>query len=254
MNGYSITYHLDGGDNGTNPATYTPDILPITLAPATRTGYTFGGWYDAASGGNPVTGIPLGSTGNKEFYARWTAITYTVVYNKNAASGVTGTMPPSTHTYGQEQPLTTNGYSKAGLAFAGWNTLANGSGTAYADGERVKNLAAAQGAAITLYAQWWPLVPVNISIWANEDGNILTSNTAVTISQTGAGYPDRFTATVASPYSGVRWYLNGFPKGNTGQSITVYAADYNTGTYTLGVSVTRDGAPYSTDIRFTVVN
>jgi uncharacterized repeat protein (TIGR02543 family) len=45
--------------------------------------------------------------------------------------------------------LTTNAFTRTGYHFAGWNTAANGSGTAYADGASYPFTASA-----TLYAQW----------------------------------------------------------------------------------------------------
>jgi uncharacterized repeat protein (TIGR02543 family) len=70
---YPITYHLDGGTNGANPASYTVENLPLTLAVPTRSGYDFGGWYtDGEFTGQPVAAIPAGSTGARAFYARWT--------------------------------------------------------------------------------------------------------------------------------------------------------------------------------------
>ena len=46
------------------------------------------------------------------------------------------------------------GYVLPGYGFTGWNTKADGSGTAYADEGAVKNLATEQGAVVALYAQW----------------------------------------------------------------------------------------------------
>ena len=45
--------------------------------------------------------------------------------------------------------LTPNGFTKTGYNFAGWNTAANGSGTAYANSATY-----AFSADVTLYAQW----------------------------------------------------------------------------------------------------
>ena len=45
--------------------------------------------------------------------------------------------------------LTPNSFTRAGYAFTGWNTAANGSGTAYAD-QAVYSFTAS----VTLYAQW----------------------------------------------------------------------------------------------------
>jgi hypothetical protein len=68
--------------------------------------------------------------GNVTATASWTGKTYTVKYNAN---GGTGTTASSTHTYGVAKALTTNGFSKTGYSFTGWNTAANGSGDSYSD-------------------------------------------------------------------------------------------------------------------------
>jgi hypothetical protein len=95
--------------------------------------------------------------------------------------------------------------------------------------------------------------PVNtgVSVWVNEDdGAILASNDNVTISKSGSG---SFTAAVNGGYGDIKWYVNGtLVTGTTGNSITINAADYPKGRYILGVTVTKNGIPYSTDIRFTV--
>jgi uncharacterized repeat protein (TIGR02543 family) len=80
---YSITYNLDGGTNHeSKPEPSTPlKTETITLKAATKTGYTFQGWYDADTGGNQVTQIAAGSTGGKTLYARWSANGYTVTFD-----------------------------------------------------------------------------------------------------------------------------------------------------------------------------
>lgn len=120
---YTITYHLDGGTNHEdNPATYTIESDTITFENATKTGYTFGGWYDAATGGNKVTQIDSGSTGNVDLYAYWTANEYTVTFD---AQG--GTVEPASKSvtydvaYGALPTPT-----KTGHTFLGWFTQADG--------------------------------------------------------------------------------------------------------------------------------
>ncbi|MBR5970249.1 MAG: InlB B-repeat-containing protein, partial [Lachnospiraceae bacterium] len=74
---YNISYQNVNGASNSNPATYTIADTPLTLADLTGgpTGYTFDGWYDDATfSGTPITAIPAGSTGNKTFYAKWTAV------------------------------------------------------------------------------------------------------------------------------------------------------------------------------------
>jgi uncharacterized repeat protein (TIGR02543 family) len=71
---YTITYHLNGGEGAIN-TTYTSDSETITLPIPTKSGYTFLGWYDNSGfTGSVVTEIPKGSTGNKEFWAKWEII------------------------------------------------------------------------------------------------------------------------------------------------------------------------------------
>ena len=64
-----------------------------TLATTSRTGYTFAGWFTAASGGTQVTAATIVSTAsNHTLYAQWTTLpTHTVTFNSN---GGTGTMSP----------------------------------------------------------------------------------------------------------------------------------------------------------------
>lgn len=71
---YAITYDLDGGENGDNPATYTVVTPTITLADATKEGFTFDGWFSDAGKTTPVTEIALGSTGDVTLYAKFTEI------------------------------------------------------------------------------------------------------------------------------------------------------------------------------------
>ena len=59
-----------------------------------------------------------------------------------------------TVTCGEYAALTENAFTRTGYAFNGWNTAADGSGTSYANGKSVKNLAA--GGTVTLYAKWRP--------------------------------------------------------------------------------------------------
>ena len=75
---------------------------------------------------------------------------YTVKYNAN---GGTGSMQDQSIKVGSLDYLRNNEFSKAGYAFIGWSTKADGSGMSYDDRERVINIAAG-GRTITLYAQW----------------------------------------------------------------------------------------------------
>jgi len=68
---YTITYNLDGGTNHVdNPAIFDINDLDITLGVATKTGYTFGGWYEEAELTNAITTIDAAA--NIAIFAKFT--------------------------------------------------------------------------------------------------------------------------------------------------------------------------------------
>lgn len=69
---------------------------------------------------------------------------YTVTFDANGGTGTTAAQTASA-----SGALTANGFSKAGYTFAGWNTAANGTGVAYADGASYPF-----SSSTTLFAQW----------------------------------------------------------------------------------------------------
>ena len=70
------------------------------------------------------------------------------------ANGGTGTMAAQKISRGVATNLSTNTFTApSGYAFKEWNTKADGTGTSYAAGASVTNLADA-GSTVTLYAQW----------------------------------------------------------------------------------------------------
>lgn len=84
----SGTTYTFGAGNGTLTANYTNNS--ITLPTPTRTGYTFTGWYDAASGGNKIGngGATYTPTYNRTMYAHW-ADTQAPVINKFELGDIT---------------------------------------------------------------------------------------------------------------------------------------------------------------------
>ena len=76
---------------------------------------------------------------------------YSVKFNKNGGSG---TMANESFTYGTAKALTANAFTRAGYAFVGWMTSANGTTVAYADGQSVLNLTNQMNATVNLYAKW----------------------------------------------------------------------------------------------------
>jgi uncharacterized repeat protein (TIGR02543 family) len=71
---YVITYHLWDGETDYGYYQFTDATLTLSLP--SRNGYMFKDWYDNAGfNGAASVSLPAGSTGNKDFYAKWTAIT-----------------------------------------------------------------------------------------------------------------------------------------------------------------------------------
>ncbi len=76
---YSIIYHPDRG-TGAGQKTYNVES-EVELFTPVREGAEFLGWYDnEALQGEPVEKIPEGSTGNKEFWAKWYREGYEVFF------------------------------------------------------------------------------------------------------------------------------------------------------------------------------
>ncbi len=170
---YSVTYNANTATSGTAPASqtkfYAIDLtLQTNSGNLARTGYTFAGWNTQADGlgVNYATGATYTGNAALALFAKWTLITsYTVSYNANGATS--GTVPTD-QTKQLDVALTlannTGALARAGYTFAGWNTLANGTGTPYATGASYT-----ANAALVLYAQWAGAATYTISY--NGNGN-----------------------------------------------------------------------------------
>ena len=101
---------------------------------------------------------------------------YAVTYNNN---GGTGTHASQTKWYGETLTLTTGTHpTRTGYVFKGWNTKADGSGTAYS----ASNVSYTANAALTLYAIW------NSVITFNANGGNLGSVPSSATVQAGSSY------------------------------------------------------------------
>ena len=76
---------------------------------------------------------------------------YIIIFDAN---GGTGEMANQTIFYNTTTNLTENTFTKIGCTFDGWNTNADGTGTAYDNGQEVTNLTQINNEEIVLYAQW----------------------------------------------------------------------------------------------------
>ena len=105
----------------------------ITLPSASRTGYTFSGWYTSASGGTKIggSGATYTPSGSTTLYAHWSVKSYSITLYENAPSGSNRSETKSLN-YNASLPSTTKwgdySYDKNGSRwiFDGWYTKASG--------------------------------------------------------------------------------------------------------------------------------
>lgn len=159
-NGYTVKYDAGGGKGTMGDQKFTFDV-PQNLSPNafTRDGYTFTGWKRADTGdayqdGQQVANLTSTPNGIVTMIAQWTPNPASINYDPNPPTGRTpggqGTANWTGHT-GDTQAIGANGWTVDGYTFIGWNTSADGKGTAYAPGTTwIAN------GTLTLYAQWTP--------------------------------------------------------------------------------------------------
>ena len=107
----------------------------MTANAFTKPNYTFAGWALTASGdvaySDGAAVKNLATSGTVTLYAKWTQDPQiTVTFNAN---GGTGNMAAQVIYQNVATALNENTFSRTGYTFNGWNTRANGTGTAYAD-------------------------------------------------------------------------------------------------------------------------
>lgn len=149
------TLTLDQRTPGVSPTaegTYSVETpATFTLPTPARTGYTFDGWFTAASGGTKITASPydpiaVNSHSSHTLYAQWTADTHTVTFNSQGGSSVTGASFPTDGSVTLLGPPSKDGYT-----FAGWYTAASGGVKA---GDAGASYTPSVIGPITLHAQW----------------------------------------------------------------------------------------------------
>jgi uncharacterized repeat protein (TIGR02543 family) len=159
INSYTVSYDGNGNDggvapvDGNSPYLYNSTVTVLDQGTLTQTGYSFAGWNTAADGSGTSYGVgaTFSITGNTTLYAQWTINSYTVSYDGNGNDGgvapVDGNSP---YPYNSTVTVLAQGtLSQTGYSFAGWNTVADGSGTSYGVGATFSITGN-----ITLFAQW----------------------------------------------------------------------------------------------------
>jgi len=118
-------------------------------------GYRFLGWYAGPQDGSNLYDWNTLLTGNVTVYAHWERLKASVVYDRNAkdAKGSHANTTGWQYSDVTVPSDTSKSFKRDGYVFLGWDTQADGNGTAYKDGSQVP----LQDKDITLYAQWQPV-------------------------------------------------------------------------------------------------
>jgi uncharacterized repeat protein (TIGR02543 family) len=210
-NNYTVSFNSQGGSS-VSSKTVTFNSTYGTLSNPTKTGYTFAGWYTAASGGTKITSSSTVTTaGNHTLYAHWTANTYTITYDKNGGAGENFTR---SITYGSNYGKVDNP-TRTGYTFAGYYTAKSG-GTQVT--ETTKMLTAGSH---TLYAHW---TAKTYTVSFNSQGGSSVASKTVTYGC--------FYETLASPtkegYTFAGWYTAASGGNKVTASTTVTTASNHT--------------------------
>jgi uncharacterized repeat protein (TIGR02543 family) len=148
---YDITYISNGvSQYWLEPNNYTHGTAQMLATPDPREGYTFDGWYeDDQFTGEAVVEVPASATGDKTFYAKWTAIEYTITYYSivgDEKTELTG-LEPATYTTESGATLPTEiSVVREGWVFEGW--------CSYTSGPQVTQIAPGTTGNKTFYVRW----------------------------------------------------------------------------------------------------
>ncbi|MCQ2084545.1 MAG: leucine-rich repeat protein, partial [archaeon] len=146
---YTITFDSNGG-TPVDSMTYNIESGTFDLPVSIKTGYTVKWVFDEVE----YTSMSSNSPKNMDMVAKWTPISYIVSYKNNGGTGYCG----DAHFDYDEAGILFDGstFEKTGYHITGWNTAADGSGTAYALGAEILNLSENAGEVVNFYAVWAP--------------------------------------------------------------------------------------------------
>lgn len=120
-NSYTVTFNSQGGNSiASKKVTYAGTYG--ALATPQKQGYTFDGWYTAATGGTKISSTTkVTILKDQVLYAHWVAKKFTVTFDSQGGTGVAGKTVTYAGTYG-----TLTVPQKKGYTFIGWYTAITG--------------------------------------------------------------------------------------------------------------------------------
>ena len=246
---YTATVKLNGGSYNGSTKDFTISKYPgeeISVGAPTRSKHNFAGYkltMDNNDGDAPTSVTQSASgfkgimqMGNFTLNAQWTPWKHTVRYDANAKNdtSVKGIPASQSKTANVDIKLSSGVPTRNGYTFLGWNTQADGNGTAYAAGATYTH--DQDGGTVTLYAQWTPWKHV-----LHYNKNVPTSSTSQTVSNMPVDQTKTFGQFMAisnlvptrKGYTFAGWYTQSNGTGTKYNPGSNYAADQNGGTVNL---------------------
>ena len=192
-NNYTISWNSNGG-TAVSSWTKAYDSTLGTLPAPTRSGYSLNGWYTSATGGTKIS-TSTKVTGNKTYYAQWSATTRTVKFDGNG-----GTVSPTSKVvnYNAEVGTLPSG-SRTHYTLKGFYTTKTGTTQITAKTKVTSN--------VTYYAQW---TPINYTVILNGNGGSSTSKVVKYNTEFGA-----LPSSSRTGYSFVGWFNTTNATGGT---------------------------------------
>lgn len=126
----------------------------VTLPTPTKTGYTFQGWYTAASGGTKIgnAGDDYTPTADITLYAQWKAKEYDIILNDRGATSTNHT--ETVHMVYDEKGKDIITPTKTGYIFQGYYTGIRGAGKIYYGGKGICVTEWKEESVTELFAYW----------------------------------------------------------------------------------------------------
>ena len=149
-----LTYDANGGEGTIDSATGAAgESVPVAENGFTLNNYTFTGWNTQADGSGTAYSAGDRFTLTDEdtvLYAQWSKNAPAQVNVSYDANGGVGTMESVTGDVGSKIVIRQSGFTRSEYIFTGWNTQADGKGTAYKAGDSFT----LTDKDTVLYAQW----------------------------------------------------------------------------------------------------
>jgi uncharacterized repeat protein (TIGR01451 family)/uncharacterized repeat protein (TIGR02543 family)/LPXTG-motif cell wall-anchored protein len=238
---YYTVYYLEQGTEAPLALAKVVDELTFGVT-VTESAIAITGYTAVAPTSQSIT-IDVGDDNEITFY--YTANPYNVYYMANGGSG-TMTDENNPYTYMDTVTVKANEFTRPGYNFNGWNTMANGSGTARAVGATF----AMPAEDVTLYAQW-SVIPssTTYSMSLTKTANATTVDVGDTITYTivlrNTGNGTLTNVTVADPLVGLNEVVTSLAPGAT-RTFTVTYIPLVAGTLTNNATASDNQAPFAT--------